>query len=51
MITDKTKNKGVAKIRLVEEAKFGGDQLLNYMMQCGHATKIYGYNYDTLAIT
>ena len=51
MITDETKDKGVAKIRLVEEAKFGGDLLLNYLMQCGHAKKIYGYNYDMLAIT
>ena len=51
MITDETKDKGVAKIRLVEKAKFGSDLLLNYLMQCGHAKKIYGYNYDMLAIT
>ena len=51
MISDETKNKGFAKICLIEEAKFGDDLLLNYMMQCGHTKKMYGYNYDMFAIT
>ena len=51
MISDKTKNKGFAKICLIEEAKCGDDLSLTYMMQCGHAKKMYGYNYDMLAIT
>ena len=37
MISDGTKTKGFTKIHLAEEAKFGDDLLLNYMMQCGHA--------------
>ena len=51
MISDETKDKRFAKIRLIEEAKFGNDLLLNYMMQCGHAVKIYGNIYGTLAMT
>ena len=46
MISDETKNKGFTEICLIEEAKFGDDLLLNYMMQCGHAKKMSGYNYD-----